>query len=40
MAFDEGLAELIRTDLADHSGVEEKQMFELLPNLWTGSGVI
>jgi len=27
MAFDEGLAELIRTDLADHSAVEEKRMF-------------
>lgn len=27
MAFDGGLVELIRTDLADHSGVEEKRMF-------------
>ena len=27
MAFDEGLVELIRNDLADVSGIEEKKMF-------------
>jgi len=27
MAYDEGLAELIRSDLADRQGVEEKRMF-------------
>ncbi|MDA8587318.1 TfoX/Sxy family protein [Rhodobacteraceae bacterium] len=27
MAYDEGLAEMIRADLADHEGIVEKRMF-------------
>lgn len=27
MAYDEGLAEILRTDLADRGGIEEKRMF-------------
>lgn len=37
MAYDEGLAELLRTDLADHAGIEEKKMFGGLAFMLNGN---
>jgi len=37
MAYDDGLAELLRNDLVDHSGIVEKRMFGGLCFLWNGN---
>jgi len=37
MAYDEGLAELMRDDLADLSGIVEKRMFGGLCFMWNGN---
>ena len=37
MAYDKGLAELLRTDLADHAGIEEKKMFGGLAFMLNGN---
>lgn len=37
MAYDEGIAEILRGDLADTSGVSEKRMFGGICFMWNGN---